>query len=207
MLMRKILSVLFFVCCVAPLLAQDNISPEWDKETLARANSAAECTYMSADEKQIIFYCNLARMNGKLFATTYAKQYYKDKKVKSTSYSKSLITELNKLDPLPPFQPAEDLYNAAFAHAVTSGKKGTTGHQQFESRFKKHAPGYNPYGENCSYGNHRPLDFVMSLLIDEGIKGLGHRKNIFSKQFSHVGVAIHTHKKYKYNAVMDFGKK
>ena len=60
-------------------------------------------------------------------------------------------------------------------------------------------------GENCSYGYNDSESIVMSLLIDEGVASLGHRKNILSKDFKRVGVAIGKHPTYKYCAVMDFG--
>ena len=66
----------------------------------------------------------------------------------------------------------------------------------------------NPYyhvGENCSYGYDQAIDIVLTLMIDEGIKDVGHRKNILSEDFNSVGVAIRPHKNYRINCVIDFG--
>lgn len=180
---------------------------KWEPAVLEQANTAAGAHYMSEQEQQVIFLCNLARLNGKLFAETWVKKFYDEHNVKRTSYSNSLISDLKKVKGLGVLQPAEDLYYAAREHAVSSGKKGTTGHQKFSSRIKKHAPGNNPYGENCSYGFNDALNIVMQLLIDEGISNKGHRKNILHKSYNRVGVSIQKHKKYNYNCVMDFGKK
>ena len=51
----------------------------------------------------------------------------------------------------------------------------------------------------------RPLSIVITLLIDDGIKGLGHRKNILNESYNSVGVAIRPHKSYRVNCVIDFG--
>jgi uncharacterized protein YkwD len=66
----------------------------------------------------------------------------------------------------------------------------------------------NPYyhvGENCSYGYDQAIDIVISLLIDEGVPDMGHRKNTLNDQFNSVGVAIRPHKEYRVNCVIDFG--
>jgi uncharacterized protein YkwD len=46
----------------------------------------------------------------------------------------------------------------------------------------------------------------MALLIDDGIKSLGHRKNILNAGFHFVGIAIEPHKTYGTNCVMDFAE-
>ena len=48
----------------------------------------------------------------------------------------------------------------------------------------------NPYyewGENCSYGFNEALTIVITLLIDEDIEGVGHRKNILKESCNSVG--------------------
>ena len=50
------------------------------------------------------------------------------------------------------------------------------------------------------------VEIVITLLIDEGVKGEGHRINILNEEFNSVGVAIYPHKTYKTNCVIDFGK-
>ncbi len=96
----------------------------------------------------------------------------------------------------------------AQGHARKSGEKGTTGHNEFEKRFKPLlGKPYVQVAENCSYGYEQAIDIVISLLIDEGIKSLGHRKNMLSKEFNSVGVAIRPHRKYRINCVIDFGSR
>jgi uncharacterized protein YkwD len=96
--------------------------------------------------------------------------------------------------------PDNACFQSARTHAWQSGISGYAGHQRGtpEARSKKY---YN--GECCDYGRSSPLEIVLSLLIDEGIPGLGHRK-ICLMNFTGIGVAIQPHKKYGTNAVLDF---
>jgi len=89
---------------------------------------------------------------------------------------------------------------------VLSG--GTAKVSGFKERFEPlMGKPYLHVGENCSYGYERAIDIVLTLLIDEGIKNLGHRNNILGPDFNSVGVAIRPHKTYRVNCVMDFGSR
>ena len=69
--MRKYVVTILLLCLAAmPLAAQ-----QWTSEQLARANTARNASYLSEQEKQVIFLCNLARMDGALFAATYLAQH------------------------------------------------------------------------------------------------------------------------------------
>jgi uncharacterized protein YkwD len=87
------------------------------------------------------------------------------------------------------------MYEYAKCWAKESGKKGVIGHNRI--RCKK---GY--FAECCSYGNLEPLEFVLNLLVDEGIPSLGHRKILFTN-YKKVGVSINTHKTYGQCVVID----
>lgn len=45
------------------------------------------------------------------------------------------------------------------------------------------------YSENVLYDVSLPKEIVMLMIIDDGVKGRGHRKNIFNKSFKQVGIA------------------
>jgi uncharacterized protein YkwD len=88
------------------------------------------------------------------------------------------------------------------------GEKGKVGHTSsngttFENRIRKKVKS-GMIAENCDYGYSEPLDIVMSLLIDDGITNLGHRKNILNPSLNYVGIAIEKHKTYRTTCVMDF---
>lgn len=178
---------------------------KWNKEVLTEANTAKDVNYLDEEEKELIFLTNLARLNGELFSETILDIYLKDKK--SSRYTRSLYRDLKKVKNLPPLDPEEDLYKAALEHAETSGKRGTTGHQRFGKRYDPLMKNYNEIGENLAYGYRSAPDILIQLLIDEGIPDLGHRKNLLNPNFNSIGVAIESHKKYRFNCVMSFGKK
>ena len=204
----KKLVVLLILSFSIPAKSQNNIWNLWDKETIDEANTAKNFQYYSEEEKKIVLFMNLARIDGELFANTILDEYVKANSPKNNSYLKSLYRDLKKVKDLPLLIPEEDLTSIAQGHATESGKTGHTGHKNFDKRFNPFMR--NPYwsvGENCSYGYLNAIDIVISLLIDDGVKNLGHRKNTLKPDFNAVGVAIREHKNYTYNCVIDFGKK
>ena len=166
-------------------------------------NTAKTIEYLTPQEKQVILYINLARVYPSKFAEFY-KEYlqlfdengYKKFKRKDRYYY-SLYKDLLKLKQkkLVPVKPDKELYDYAKCWAKESGKKGVIGHDR--KRCKK---GY--FAECCSYGNLEPLEFVLNLLVDEGISSLGHRKILFTN-YSKCGVAIDNHKTYGQSVVID----
>jgi len=171
-------------------------------------NTAENVSYLTMEEKWIIYYCNIARMDGKLFLDTILTPYLTEKGIKSTTFVKSLIKDLEKTRDLPLLFSQQDLFQAAKGHAESMGNKGKIGHDGFEKRMKPFMTKYNKgVAENCQYGYQSAKQIVIDLLIDEGVSSLGHRKNILNASYNCVGVSIQPHKSYKYNCVMDFGGK
>jgi|SRR6218665_2769586 len=175
----------------------------WDAATLAKANTAKDEKYLTKQEKEVILYLNLARLNPKLFGETYVKRYL-DSTKDNNSYTKSLLKALSITKPMGVLVPNKNLWMFTKEHAIRSGKEGTIGHGNYKERLKK-TEFINLYtAENCDYGNKRPIDIVMSLLIDEDIKDTGHRNNILNPIYKQVGTSIQPHKSYGWNCVMDF---
>lgn len=179
---------------------------KWTKEELEKANSAKDANYLSAEEKQVIFYTNLARINPKLFGLTYAQKYIDSTGLRG-KYCSSLLNALKNTDAVGALQADSLLTQTAAEHAEATGKRGATGHSGKNKRFNEVKGQFNLWGENCSYGKELALDIVMQLLIDNDVPDLGHRKNILNKNFTHIGTAIRDHKKYKWNCVQNFGGK
>jgi len=182
-------------------------SQAWDPDLLEKANTAKDIRYLKEDEKKVIFYTNLARIDGQLFADTYLKWFLDSTRAKTNNYIRSLNKDLKKVKNLPVLYSQNDLFNIGRDHAIKSGKTSHEGHRGFKSRFKPVMGTYNYVGENCYYGSEEPVVIVIKLLIDEGVKDLGHRHNMLEPSFNSVGVAIKPHKQYGYNCVMDFGAK
>jgi len=181
--------------------------PIWDSDILEKANTAKNTRYLKEAEKKVIFYTNLARADGKLFAESYLKYYMESTGLKTDSFAISLEKDLKDIRNLPMLYPDMDLYDIARNHAVKSGKSGKQGHQGFEKRFRQIDKTYYSYGENCYYGGNNPLNIVIELMIDKNVSDLGHRQNMLDPGFNSVGVSIMPHKIYGYNCVIDLGRK
>ncbi len=202
-----ILLAIFVFTWLSPIEAQKHeFHWRWDEETIKQAKTAEDADLLSEDEKKVILYANLARANGRLFASTFLDEYIRIKKLKPNSYTRSLYDDLQQIRDLPMLLPERDLYKVAREHASWSGKKGYEGHKGFKQRFTPLMEKYTEVGENIYYGPYTPLEIVIQLLIDEGIEDLGHRKNLLSPKFNSIGVAIKPHKTYEYNCVMGFGQ-
>ena len=198
---QKIAITLFLLCIAVNVNFAQNV---WTPEMLEKANTGKNVDYLTAEEKSVIFYCNLVRMNPVLFANTYAKKYI-DSIKSNSSYAKSLIKTLNKTESLGVLYPSSKLYVIAKAHAIDCGNKGKVGHGNFKKRFEKYGADCNcEVGENCDYGFNKGLDIVMHLLIDEKVSNLAHRKNILEPKYKNSGVSIIKHKKYSWNCVIDY---
>ena len=59
-------------------------------------------------------------------------------------------------------------------------------------------------GENIDYGKKSPEQVIVALMIDDGVKDRGHRKNIFSKGFKKMGAFTGHHPKYTQSTVIDY---
>ncbi|MCU0395235.1 MAG: hypothetical protein MUF29_04965 [Chitinophagaceae bacterium] len=169
----------------------------WNQARLARANTARNSVYLSRQEKEMIHILNLARMEPRLFAKT-VLPHFGD--TASSTYFRSLRAELLAMAPLPPLLPDSLCWVSARCHALSSGQHAYEGHERITDECRK-----LEYfmGECCHYGQGSPLDMLVSLLIDEGIPSLGHRR-ICLGRFEKIGASIQPHSEYGLNVVLDF---
>ena len=184
---------------ISPL---SEFSEAWNDPKYLACNTAATVSYMSQQEKNVIWILNMARTEPKLFCQTVVKKYPEyslNDEVEATSWYKSLVTIMNTMESMNLLQPNQDCYNSAQCHAYNSGLRGYEGHERQGSCLAKEF--YN--GECCDYSNDDAIDIVMSLLIDENVPSLGHRSICFSA-YKSIGVSIQPHKKWVHNAVLDF---
>ncbi|MES2285229.1 MAG: CAP domain-containing protein [Bacteroidota bacterium] len=197
----KITVILFFLSIsIKTVFAQK----AWTPEMLEKANTAKNIDYLTEEEKLVLFYCNLVRMDPQLFLDTYVKKYI-DSTKSNTSFTKSLIQTLSKTENMEVLYPSQKIFAIAKVHATDFGKSGGMGHGNFKKRFEKYGRECNcEIGENCDYGFNKALDIVMRLLIDEKISSLAHRKNILNPKYKNSAVSIMKHKKYAWHCVIDF---
>jgi uncharacterized protein YkwD len=207
LLMKTGFIIIIFLNCFL-LKAQEKYPySKWTPQELSWAKSGNSNKFMDSIETEVLMYCNLVRVNPKLFCETYLKEYIDVNQLNLKNYYvSSLISTLSNAKPIGILKPDIDFYEMAKYHAINMGILGKVGHTDFSKRAKKFLKGKDGYiGENCSYGEDNALDIFMSLLIDDGISDLGHRENLLLKNFNVVGISFQPHKTYGVNCVMDFG--
>jgi uncharacterized protein YkwD len=203
------LTILLLFCSIS-MMAQvqyNDLFARWPVATLQKCNTGKLCKYLTENEKQVLLLANLARANGKLFATTFLKRFHDSTGKAFGDYSVSLEVQLKKLTPLPPFQPHDSLFHIARTFADRCGKQGLSGHLDFDQRYDPALNYFNEVAENLFYGPDNPLIIVLELLIDEGVEDLGHRQNLLSESLQFTGFSIRPHTGYVNITVMSFGGK
>jgi len=196
----------------------------WTQEELDNANTARNTDYLNEEEKQIVFYMNLARTDGRKFFDTYFQDFvnaynidmqrysnYDDLRVnRKDRYYRGLQQDLAGIRDLPLFSPDETLTWVSQQHAKDLSKNNKAGHNSSDGRtVKDRISKFYPrraMGECLAFGFSKGLANVCMLLLDKNVPDLGHRKTILGTnyQLSLVGVNIRTHPGYRYCAVIDF---
>lgn len=173
-------------------------------------------------EKEIVSEINLARTNPRKYASLLeaTKKYYdgkffhrSDESILKTREGVKAVNEairfLHNASKLAPLSLSRGMSLGAKDHVRDIGPRGATRHKGSDGS----TPGdrVNRYGtwqvgiaENIFYGGDEAREIVMGLIIDDGVSGRGHRKNIFKPGFRVVGVACGNHDKYRAVCVIDF---
>lgn len=86
---------------------------------------------------------------------------------------------------------------------------GALGHQGSDrsdpgGRISRYGMWTGAWGENISYGKTSARDIILALIIDDGIAGRKHRKNIFNAKFNFAGAAYGPHARYRSVCSIDF---
>jgi len=160
---------------------------------------------------EVLALLNEVRTQPQLFLDNRLTPYLEQNGLQENAYAKSLVEALKTRKPADSLKLSPALNAVAKLHAVDMGTKNKVDHNSsdgttFDKRLRLRAKAKGAVAENCDYGNAKPLDIVMSLLIDDGIENLGHQKNILEPRLRFVGIAIEPHKKYGMNCVMDFAE-
>jgi uncharacterized protein YkwD len=159
---------------------------------------------------EVLGLMNEVRTNPSLFLKDRLLPYLAQKPMEENTYVRSLKEELENRQAVGALTLSPVLSGLAKGHATDMGKHGTVSHDSsngtpFAERVRKKVKN-GLIAENCDYGNETAIDIVMSLLIDDGVQSLGHRKTILNPQLHFVGIAIEPHKSYGTNCVMDFAE-
>ncbi|MDO9511006.1 MAG: CAP domain-containing protein [Bacteroidales bacterium] len=177
---------------------QELIHTYWTSDEISVCNTSDE----GNTKAELILLCNLVRLYPKRFSEFVLPWFLETYNKKNGSDARSLEKELNKDNVLAVIRPDKQLDSIAKAFAELSAKKKWQGHIQFDNRYKPALNNFRLVAENLFYGPSDPMIILMELLIDEGVKDQGHRKNLLDASISHIGIAINNYPVYGNICVM-----
>ena len=162
----------------------------------------------SPQEKEILAEINLARTNPAQYLR-YLEEFkpsYHGNQVKFSDGSTLITNEgvdaleeaigfVRSLKPLPPLQLRQGLILGARDHLNDMIKTGQNGHRgsdgsMTEDRLSRYGRWSVSVGEDIVYRSRKAREDVIALIIDDGVKSRGHRKNIFKSDFQVIGLAL-----------------
>jgi hypothetical protein len=216
---KKLLPTLLLLIFASNVNAQ-----KWTGAEFRKANTAANASYLSNEEKNIVMYMNLIRLDGEKFYYTFLEDYinnynakvrkyrnYNELRITRTnSYYTSLLKHLRGVKNLQMFYPDDKLTSLSRNHAQDLNRNNLDTHEssngdKFSKRLSKYFPN-KAMSENIDFGYSNSLDIVCHLLLDCGVPSLGHRFNLLDQKYklNTVGVSIQPHPSYTWCAVIDF---
>lgn len=112
------------------------------------------------------------------------------------------IRDLENAQPLPEFFVDENLSNAARVHCIDIGFRGTISHDgsdgsNISDRIEKFCEWEGQCAENIDIGSKQGINCLLSFIIDDGVPGRGHRKNLLNTSYGVCGIAMGPHKEYQ----------
>ncbi len=191
--------------------------------TAAASNQSAAQgqEYLSSLEREVLDEVNLARTQPAKYAAFVEewRQYYNGKRLARPGRQPittwdgiaaldECVNFLRTAQPLPPLQSAKGLHLAALDHATDLSTSGITGHRGSDGslpdqRVERFGRWLNSIGEAIVYDVESARAMVISLLIDDGTPGRGHRMNIFNPSYTVAGVAVGNQAGPKAKCVID----
>jgi len=119
------------------------------------------------------------------------------------------IAFLESARPLGPLRFNEGLARAARLHAQDLGPRGALEHvgadgSRLSERLNRLGTWHGLIAENISTGEADPRQVVIQLLIDDGVAGRGHRRNLFNPDLHQAGAGTAPHRDYRTITVIDY---
>ncbi len=154
---------------------------------------------LTAKEAEVVQLLNEARAQPAAFAERYLR----------SKQAAECAREMRGMRPIAKLEISPALCRSARDHAIDMGRAGRTGHtgtdeSSLDQRISRHGIWRARIAENIYYGGGDSLEIVVQLLIDAGVAGRGHRRNILDPELRFVGVSIRPHSDYGSNCVQDF---
>ena len=123
---------------------------------------------------------------------------------------KECIEFLQSAKPLPPLERlSKGMCAAAADHAADLGKNGTNGHTGTDGsspfdRLSRHGTWSGSAAENIACGDGSARDYVIQLLIDDGVTDRGHRQNLCGPTYKVLGIGQSPHPQFGHVHVQVF---
>ncbi|HEY3841509.1 MAG TPA: CAP domain-containing protein [Bryobacteraceae bacterium] len=159
--------------------------------------------------EQVLAEINLARTAPQQYAQIVANQLAGYHGIEGDRAVNDAIHFLTKARPEAPLTFSPGMSNSALSHVLDVGPSGGRGHKgsngsQPWDRMARFGKWIGRAGENIDYGVHDARAIVVRLIVDDGVSGRGHRKNIFNSDFHVAGAATGPHAAYGAMCVIDF---
>jgi uncharacterized protein YkwD len=155
----------------------------------------------------VIKEINLARENPTLYAKFVAesRQFHMIERGRAVDEA---VRFLRNVRPLPPVILSAGMCRAAADHCAEQigGQVGHfgSGRSSPGNRINRYGRWIGACGENLSYGQKSARAIILTLIIDDGVRSRGHRKNIFNPSFNFAGAAVGRHARYQTVCSIDF---
>lgn len=202
----------------------EDASDAWTKDELKAANTAGNALYLSRQERDLVMYMNLARLDGERFFNTFFQEYvdlhnsrmrkysnYNALKISRTgSYYRSLERDMKAIKGLNMLYPDQALSKVAASHGKDMDRNNYAAHNSLNKTTPKQRISTiypnRSMAENLAFGFEEGIANVCMLLLDQGVPNLGHREVMLSTKYklNFAGVYIGPHKGYRFCAVIDF---
>jgi uncharacterized protein YkwD len=151
---------------------------------------------LTPEEQEVMYWINYVRLKPQSFNSAVLTPFLTQFPEAKSAYSRSLISDLKDAKPVVALSPSSKLNGIAAAHAKDLGIKGmdishsSSSGLSFQQRMN--AAGLQRcVAENMYEGRLTPLESVIFLLIDHGVKNLGHRKNLLDPNVKIFGVSFY----------------
>lgn len=194
-----------FIVCVMLLLLHPYVQAQrgWTREQLAEASTCDSVPGLKDAERDAVRYINLCRLYPAAFARIELADYKMDPAygasvLNTFNRSKiSLMNDLKQRKPCGALEFDEDLYKDALCYSRELSSNNRKPHE------RKNCPA-SSYAECLTFGNFSGKDIALQLLVDAGVRSLGHRKICLDPDYQYIGISTGKHFSYGSCAVLEF---
>ena len=188
---------------------------------IEKLNTAANEDYLNEEEKNLVLAMNLIRHNPEKYSTLYVfprLQYFQGttfhfpgrvplRTKEGIEAVRELYLELQEAESMPLFYPSKGMSKASADHARYMRRTATASHEGgggLTARVSKHGQWVSGLAENLAWATTNAHETIVNLMIDDGVRNRGHRKNILNPAYTKVGVANDEHPRFATSWVINY---